>query len=46
MKISYFLQVDKQYPEKFNYLNSGLPFLSERKSLRLIYMIKLKILFT
>ena len=48
----YFLKVDVQYPKKLHELHKDLPFLSERmkvkqsKSLLLIYMIKLNMLFT
>ena len=48
----YFPKVDVQYPKKLHELHKDLPFLSERmklkqsKSLLLIYMIKLNMLFT
>ena len=48
----YFPEVDVQYPEKLYDLHNDLPFLQERrklkksKSLHLIYMIKLNMLYT
>ena len=48
----YFLEVHVQYSEKLHEIHNDLPFLTERmkieksKSLLLIYMIKLNMLFT
>ena len=48
----YFLEVDVQYLEKLHELHNDLPFLPERKklkkskSLQIIYMIRLNMLYT